>query len=311
MVTRSLYTSVIALWFLAEHVWSQTTTARTPTPTSSALISTSTFVSPSLKHEGGGLSDKAKAGISVGVTLGAIIIGGSLAILCVIRKRNRTLMRPETRVPPSRDVDDEDISGGDAGKGKQVHYMNAPSTGQHGVFQQAPHGVAYHGGEYPAIPDQAYILPQQTQAMLPAVGQYGGTYAYSGTTYLGPTPIGANPQHGYAGPSNTQYQPEAHIHSQQQQQQQGGDLTWIYPVSTLSPVDGAPLQDIQYNYLQDYQPQVQASTSGHNQNGSPISPQEYQNDKYHVPLPRPDVSELPEQRRPVELMGEGHYKEVP
>ncbi|KAK5635741.1 hypothetical protein RRF57_011453 [Xylaria bambusicola] len=310
MVTRSLYTSVIALWFLADHASSQTTTIPTPTLTSSALIPTSTFVSPSLRYDGGGLSNGAKVGISVGVTLAAIIIGGSLAILCVIRKRNRTLMRPETRVLPSRDVDDEDVAEGDAGKGKQVHSMNAPPNRQYSGFQQASDGVAYQGGGYPTIPDQAYILPQQTQAIPHPTVQYGGTYVYSGTTYPGPTLVGTHQQYGYAGPSNTQYQSAAHIHSQQQQQQ-GGDLTWIYPVSTLSPVEGTPLQDIQYNYLQDYQPQVQASTSGHNQNGNAISPQEYHNDKYHVPPPRPDVSELPEQRRPIELMGEGHYKEAP
>ncbi|KAJ3580318.1 hypothetical protein NPX13_g237 [Xylaria arbuscula] len=319
MVTRTLYAGVVALWFLANHVVSQEThtTVRTSTPTSSALISTSTFVSPALRSNGGGLSDKTKVGISVGVTLGAIIIGGSLAILCVKRRRNKALSRPETRVPPSRDVDDENmVAGSDPGKGKQAHYMSAPSTAQHGVFQQPPYGAVYQGEGYPTMPNQAYIPPQQSQAIPYPTGQYAETYVYSGTAYPGSTAVGTNQQHGYPGPINAQYQPNAAIPVQPQyQQQQGEDLTWIYPASALSPVEGAPLQDLQCNYLQDYQPpQGQASNPPQNeyqseyQNGKTVSPHDGQ---YHVPPPHPDASELPEQRRPIELMGEGHYKEAP
>ncbi|KAI3330641.1 hypothetical protein F4824DRAFT_477940 [Ustulina deusta] len=317
MVTRALYGSVLALWFLADYGLGETTTAASSTPTNSALVSTSTFVSPSSNRGSGrGLSDRQKVGLSIGVTLAAIIIAGSIAIFCVIRRRNRTLMKPETRAPGSRDIDDQNMAvGGESGTGKEVYYMNATSTGHNDALQQAPYGFAYQGGGYPTIPDQMYAH-QQMQGMLYPTAQYGGTCVHPGTAYPGIMAVDASQQHGYSGPSITQYQPEAYLQPQQHhhhQQQQGGDISWIYPVSAMSPVEQAPAQDFQYKYLQDYQHQVQSSSSGHyqSQDGNPTSIQGYQEDTYHVPPPHPHASELPDQREPAELMGEGHYKEVP
>ncbi|KAI0427766.1 hypothetical protein F5Y09DRAFT_22199 [Xylaria sp. FL1042] len=316
MVTRALYASVLALWLLADHVLSETTTVVSSTSPNSALLPTSTFVSPSLKRsDGGGLSDSMKVGVSIGVTFAAIILVGSIAVLCVIRRRNRTLMKPQTRAIASRDTQDENmVVGGAAGKDKEIHYMNGSLTGQSGPLQQAPDGFVYHGGGYPTIPGQTYAPHQQLQPISYPIAPYGETYVYPGTTYPGTTTPDASQQHGYAGPSNTQYQPETHLQQQQQHQQQyGGDIGWIYPVSTLSPVEATPAQDLQYKYLQNYQPHMQGPSSDHSQsqNGNTNSTQGYQGDTYYVPPPRPNASELPDQRKPAELMGEGHYKEVP
>ncbi|TGJ81435.1 hypothetical protein E0Z10_g7343 [Xylaria hypoxylon] len=302
MVTGALHGSVLALWLLADHVLSETTTATSSTPTNSALVPTSTFVSPSLKRDDAGLSDSAKVGISVGVTLAAILLIGSIAILCVIRRRNRALTKPQTRAVGSRDnFDDENVVvGEDPAKGKEIYYMSPTPNGHHGMLSQAPDGsiYQYQGGGYPTVPGQTYAPQGQPQAMSYPTGQYGETHAYPGTVYPGTTVIGASQQNGYAGPSNAQYQPEVHL--QYQQQQQGGEISWIYPISATSPVEAA---HIQHKYLQDYQQQEQSSILGHNQ---------YQNeDIYHVPPPHPHASELPDQRRPAELMGEGHYREAP
>ncbi|KAI1351112.1 hypothetical protein F5Y01DRAFT_133954 [Xylaria sp. FL0043] len=321
MVTRALYAGVLALWFLADHVLSDTITAVSSTPPNSALLPTSTFVSPSLNlKDGGGLSESMKVGVSIGVTLAAIIIVGATAILCVIRRRNRTLMKPQTRALPSRDFQEENMFVGDAsGKDKGAHYMNGSLNAQAGQFQQAQDGFVYHGGEggYPTIPGQTYAPNQQIQPMSYPIAPYGETYVYPSATYPGTTVADASQHNGYAGPSNTQYQPEAHLqqaqqHQHHQQQQYGGDISWIYPASTLSPVEAAPAQDSHYKYLQNCQHQMQNSNAGHdqsqNENTNPT--QKYQNDTYYVP-PRPNASELPDERKPVELMGEGHYKEVP
>ncbi|KAI0803794.1 hypothetical protein GGR55DRAFT_374641 [Xylaria sp. FL0064] len=318
MVTRASYAGVLALWFLADHVLSETTTAVSSTPPNSALLPTSTFVSPSLnRKDGGGLSESMKVGVSIGVTLAAIIIVGATAILCVIRRRNRTLMKPQTRAIASRDYQDENMVAGDAsGKDKGAHYMNGSLNAQAGHFQQAQNGFVYHGGErgYPTIPGQTYAPNQQIQPMSYPIAPYGETYVYPGATYPGTTVPDASQHNGYAGPSNTNYQPEAHLQqAQHHQQQYGGDISWIYPVSTLSPVEATPAQDSQYKYLQNCQHQMQNSTSDHNQsqNDNTNPAQGYQGDTYYVPPPRPNASELPAERKPVELMGEGHYKEVP
>ncbi|GAW16348.1 hypothetical protein ANO14919_057730 [Xylariales sp. No.14919] len=310
MVTGALHTSVLALWLLADQVLSQTTTAA-PSTTNSASASTSTFVSPSLNRNDGPLSEDGKIGVSIGVTFAVIILVGSIAIFCVIRRRERTLTKPQ-RATGSRDnLDDENVVvGGDLGKGKDVYYMNATPNGHHGVLSPAADGSAYQGG-YPMAPDQAYAPQGQSQVMSYPTAQYGETYAYPGTSYPSTAALDASQQnaYAYAGPSNTQYQPEAHLHPQQQQQhqqQQGGHISWIYPASTTSPVEIGPVQDFQYRYLQDYQQQGQSPSPGH----SP-DPASTRGDGYHVPPPHPHASELPDQRKPVELMGEGHYKEAP
>ncbi|KAJ2975930.1 hypothetical protein NUW58_g8219 [Xylaria curta] len=308
------HASVLALWLLANHVLSQTTTAISPTSTNSALISASTFVSPSLRQEdAGGLSGDRKIGISIGVTLGAIILVGSIAIFCVIRRRHSALSKPETRAPGPGDIDDENRVGeDDPGKDKGVYYMSSAATMHNGALVQAPDGTIYQSGGYPMIPEQSYSPQQQNYAMVYPPAQPGGTYGYSGTAYPAIMTIDSGHQNGYAGPSNTQYRPEAHLQFQQQQQQ-GSHISWIYPVSSTSPVEPIAAQDFQYKYLQDYQqpPQSPPLIRNQQQNRDPASDQGAAVDAYYVPPPHPHISELPDQRRPVELMGEGHYKEAP
>ncbi|KAI0402443.1 hypothetical protein F4802DRAFT_575763 [Xylaria palmicola] len=328
MVRGTTNAGVLALWLLAGHALSQTTTATSPAPTGSALgPSSSTFVSPSLHRgsNGGGLSENAKVGVSIGVTFAAIILVGATAIFCVIRRRNRALTNPQRRAADQGDVDEENAVVADgAGKGKEVYYMSPTTAAHHGAAASphAPNGVIYQGGGYP-IPGQPYGSPQQTYAAAyPTAQQSGETYTYSGMAYPATTSVvDPSQQHGYAGPSNTQYQSEAHLHSRQAQQAQqpGGEAGWTYPVSAQSPADALPAQDMQYQYLQDYQQQQQQqqqhpanphSDQSPNQSGSSASTQGHQEDTYYVP-PHPHASELPEQRNPVELMGEGHYKEAP
>ncbi|KAI8948088.1 hypothetical protein F4801DRAFT_472435 [Xylaria longipes] len=323
MATNTLHASVLALWLLIDHVLSQPTTATSSTPAISALISTSTFVSPSLSQKKErDLSDDDKIGISIGVTFAAILLVGSTAILCVIRSRRKALSKPQTRVLGPGETGDESMGVGDEpGKGKQVYYMSPSQAGNQVLLHHASDGTIYQAGGYPTIPEQTYAPQQQAHAAPYQTTQHGGTYAYSGATYPGAAFIDPSQQYGYAGPSNAQYYPEAHIQPQQyqqqqhqqQQQQQGGDISWMYPVSTTSPVEAIPAIDFQYKYLQDYQRQQQdpCANPSQYQNGDATSGQGYQENTYYVPPPHPHASELPEQRKVVELMGEGHYKEAP
>ncbi|RWA07955.1 hypothetical protein EKO27_g7151 [Xylaria grammica] len=280
MVTgASLHTSVLALWLLVDRVLCQTTTA-TPSTTNSALASTSTFVSPSLNRNDGPLSEDGKIGVSIGVTFAVIILVGSVAIFCVIRRRERTLTKPQ-RATGSRDnLDDENaVVGGNLGKGKDVYYMNATPNGHHGVLSPAADGAAYQGG-YPTAPDQVYAPQGQPQVMSYPTAQYGETYAYPGTSYPSTAALDASQQntYAYAGPSNTQYRPEKQGPSKISN-------TNIFKIISSRDKAGA-------------------------QATSP-DPASTQGDGYHVPPPHPHASELPDQRKPVELMGEGHYKEAP
>ncbi|KAI0101385.1 hypothetical protein GGR51DRAFT_530556 [Nemania sp. FL0031] len=321
MVTRILYSGVLALWLLISHALSQTTTTLAPASTTSTPASTSTFVSPSLhRGNGGGLSDDAKIGVSVGVTLAAIILVGSIAILCFKRGRHKALARPQTRTEVYGNMDEENTPvGGDSGKAQEGYYMSGTSTAHNGAPPQAQshNGFVYQGGGggYPTVPDQVYAPQQQQQQTYPIAyptAYSGESYIYPGTAYSGTAVIDPNQQNGYTGPSHTQYQSEAH--AQPQLHQPGGDVGWVYPVSATSPVDTTPVQDIQYNYLQDYQQHTQSpspdQTRYQNRDAS-SSRQGYTDDAYYVPLPHPHASELPEQRKPVELMGEGHYREAP
>ncbi|KAI0447304.1 hypothetical protein F4803DRAFT_500544 [Xylaria telfairii] len=314
MITRTLRASALALWLLINHVLSQTTTETSPIPTISALISTSTLVSPlSNRKIKRGLTEDDKIGISVAVTFIVIILVGSIAILCVIRRRRKALAKPQTRALGPDEIDDETVVvGDDSGKGEQAYYMSPPQGAHQVLLQQAPDGTIYQGGGYPTIPAQTYAPQQQAHVMQYPTTHPGNTYPYSGTAYPGAMVVNPSHQSGYAGPSNLQYQPEAHL-QQQQPQQQGGHISWIYPVSTTSPVEAIPVLDFQYKYLQDYQQQSQDPQANQDQyhNGDATSGQGYQANPYYVPPPHPHASELPDQRKPVELMGEGHYREVP
>ncbi|KAI1747450.1 hypothetical protein F4782DRAFT_422308 [Xylaria castorea] len=282
MITRTLYTSVLALWLLIDHVSSQPTTATSSALTNSALPSTSIFVSPSSSRRiARGLSEDDKIGVSIGVTFAAIILVGSTAILCIIRRRRTALSKPQTRALGPGDIDDESaVVGDDLGKGKDVYHMSPPQASRQVWIQQAPNGTVYQAGGYPTIPEQTYAMHH------PATHP-GDTSPYSGTAYPGLEALNPGQQNGFAGPSNAQYLSDARI---QARQQQGDQISWRHPSSATSPVDGFPAPDLEDKYLQDYQQQEAV---------------------YYVPPPRPDTIELPEQRRPVELMGEGHVREAP
>ncbi|KAI0468815.1 hypothetical protein F4859DRAFT_488907 [Xylaria cf. heliscus] len=313
MVTRTSHASALALWLLINSFMSQTTTAAPST----SLISTSTFSSSSLsRNNKRGLSEDDKIGVSVAVTFAAIILVGSIAIFCIIRRRHEALAKPQTRALDSDEIDDESTAvGGDTGKGKQVYYMTPSQASNPVLLQQAPDGTIYQAGEYPTVPEQTYAPQQQAHAVHYPATHSGETYAYSGTAYPAAAVIDPTQQNGYAGPSNAQYQSTAYLQQSQQQQQhqQEGHMSWNYSVSTTSPEEAIPAQDFQYKYLQDYQeqPQNPHTDQSQYQNGDPASGQGYQENTYYVPPPRPHASELPDQRKPVELVGEGHYKEAP
>ncbi|KAI1159325.1 hypothetical protein F5B18DRAFT_637351 [Nemania serpens] len=351
MVPRTLHASVVlAPWLLlAGKVLSQPTTAisRTPTLANSTPASTLTFASRSLSRRNGEvLSDSAKVGISIGVTFAAILIIGTIAILCVKGRRSRALARPETRTDGPDDLDDENVVRGESpGKGKDIYYMSttSPTHEGAGVLPQAPapDGFVFHNAGYPTMPEQIYS-PQQQQQSHPAAyhAPYSAdSYAYPGTGYQGyqgTTIVDPSQQSGHAGPSSTHYAPEAHLQPQQQQQQQqyqqGGHSSWTYSLSATSPSseEPGPAQDLQYQYLQDHHQyqhpqspspdpnhhhQDQYQYQHHHQSTELNSGHEhgyYREDAYSpVPHQHPHISELPDQRPPVELMGEGHYSEVP
>ncbi|KAI8627896.1 hypothetical protein F5Y19DRAFT_158025 [Xylariaceae sp. FL1651] len=336
MLTRVRHLGLLTLWLLAGHASSETTPVPSPTPTTPMLVTTSQFVSPSLNQKSGGLSEGAKTGISVGVTLASILLFGSLTICCVIRRRNKALTRPQRRVPDATGDSGETVVDDGLGKGKEEgYYMSSTSPhahgavdAQHGVFQQAPNGVAYHGdGGYSTIarPDPTYAQQQQVHAISYPTTQPGEAYGYPGTGYHG---VNLSQQAGYAGPSYSQYQPEAQSHPQQQQllqqQQQRGDISWVYPISATSVASPAHGQEYQHQYhtpdVIPHQDQPQSLDQSQDQDEDmTLYQHEYygpehtpaQQDTYHIPPPRPDVSELPDQRKPIEMMGEGHYKEAP
>ncbi|KAI1116634.1 hypothetical protein F5Y14DRAFT_51010 [Nemania sp. NC0429] len=342
MVPRTLHASVVlAPWLLlASNVLSQTTP--TLTPANPAPASKSTFALRSLNRRDGGLSDGAKVGISIGVTFAAILIVGTIAIFCVKRGRSRALDRPETRTEGPDHLDDENrVGGDDRAKGKETYYMNATPPAQHdgsAISPPAPipDGFMFHNnGGYPTMPEQIYSPQQQQQQDHHAVVAYhtpysADSYAHPGTGYPGHQQtaiVDPGLQNGHAGPSSTHYLSEAHLqpHQQQQQQQQqyqqGAHSSWTYSLSATSPSseEPGPTQDLQYQYLQDHQQyqQTQSPSPDPNhqyqqQHQEPHEHGYYREDAYSpVPPPHPHASELPDQRPPVELMGEGHISEVP
>ncbi|KAI0183662.1 hypothetical protein EV127DRAFT_446428 [Xylaria flabelliformis] len=280
MITRNLYTSALALWLLIDHGLSHPTTATSFALTNSALPSTSTLVaSSSSRIFTRALTENGKIGISIGVTFAAIILVGSTAIFCIIRRRRTVLSKPQTRGLGPGD-DDSVVVGDDLGKGKQSYHMSPPQASHQVFIQQAPNGNVYQAGGYPTIPEQTYA----PQHLSPNPGDIS---PYSGTAYSGLEPLDPSQQVGYAGPSNAQYLSEARLQSRQQA---GDNISWRHPSAATSPVDGFPAPDMDERYLQDYA---------------------QQEDVYYIPPPRPDTVELPEQRKPLELMGEGHLREIP
>ncbi|KAI1203688.1 hypothetical protein F5X97DRAFT_97650 [Nemania serpens] len=321
-------------------------TPPTPAPANSAPAPVSTLELRSADHgNGAGLSDSVKVGVSVGVTFAAILIVGTVAIFCVKRGRSRALARPQTVTDGPDDMDDENGMGRavdeNPGKGKETYYMNATSPTHEGavVSPQAanPDGFMFHSAGYPTMPEQIYSPQQQDHAITYHAPYSADSYAYTGTGYpgyQGTTVVDPSQQSGHAGPSNTHYPLDAHLQPQQQQQQQqqqqyqqGGHTSWTYSLSATSPSseEPGPPQDVQYQYLQDHHQYQQTHSPSpdanhhHHQDqhqGAELSSRHehgyYREDAYSpVPPPHPHASELPDQRPPVELMGEGHYSEVP
>ncbi|KAI1738137.1 hypothetical protein F4680DRAFT_426219 [Xylaria scruposa] len=283
MITRNLCTGILTLGLLIDHVLSHPTTATSSALANSASIST--LVSPlSSRIFARTLTEDDKIGVSIGVTFAAIILVGSTAIFCIIRRRRTALSKPQTRgLGPGEIDDDSVVVGDDLGKGKQVYHMSPPQAPHQVLIQQAPNGTVYQAGGYPTIPEQTYVPQQQAHlAMNP-----GDISPYSGTAYSGLEPLDPSQQVGFAGPSNAQYLSEARL---QARQQQGDNISWRHPSTATSPIDGFAAPDMEERYLQDYAQQEAA---------------------YYIPPPRPDTVELPEQRKPLELMGEGHLREVP
>ncbi|KAI0204154.1 hypothetical protein F4808DRAFT_370357 [Astrocystis sublimbata] len=324
MITRILNPSAVAL-LLIDHVSSQRTIDTSTTSTESTIISTAAFIPPGFSRIGKrDLTEDDKIGISIGVTFALIILVGTTAIYCVIRRRRKALENPQTRSLGPGDNGEEgmDIQN-DAGKGKEVYNVNPQRASHQFVLHQAPNGRIYQTGPYPIIPAQTYT-PQPPAQISPSpypTYQPGQMYSYPGSAYPGTPIMSPSQQSSYAGPSNMQYPPEAHVQAQQYQQyqqyqqpqqQQGGDhMGWTYPASAIStaPVEIIPATDLQYRYLQDYLQQPQDTKAG--PDGHPALNEEYGENKYNVPPPHPHVSELADERKPVELMGEGHYTEVP
>ncbi|TRX90015.1 hypothetical protein FHL15_009116 [Xylaria flabelliformis] len=280
MITRNLCTSVLALWLFIDHALSHPTTATSSTLTNSASIST--LVSPpSSRIFARTLTENGKIGVSIGVTFAAIILVGSTAIFCIIRRRRTALSKPQTRGFGPGEIDDDSVVvGDDLGKGKQAYHMSPPQASHQVLIQQSPNGTVYQAGGYPTIPEQTYA-PQHLTT------NPGDISPYSGTAYSGLEPLDPSQQVGYAGPSNAQYLSEARLQSRQQA---GDNISWRHPSTATSPIDGFPAPDMEERYLQDYAQQEAA---------------------YYIPPPRPDTVELPEQRKPLELMGEGHLREIP
>ncbi|XXH03119.1 hypothetical protein Hte_009512 [Hypoxylon texense] len=203
-----------------------------------AANSTGDAAPPAGGGQGGGLlSDGAKAGISVGVTLGVLAVGGMLFAFWFLRRRQRKL----------------DAAAAAASGGSDQQYMS-PSSGY-----TVPTGQTVgsrDGGYPPPMQQTAGYTPLQQQV---GYGQQQPAMAY-----------------GHAVSADGAYPQQAGF------VQQDGSGGWTYTTTTPSVGDGQHQQQPHYFYGQQQQPQQQ----------------QYPH-------------ELADQTRPVEMMGEGHYKEVP
>lgn len=217
-------------WQTATVLASVNQTQVTDTPSS-----TPTGNSPSAQGNGG-LSDGAKAGISVGVTLGVIAVGGMLFAFLFLRRRQKKL-------------DDADAAAAAAAAGSDQQHMspNSGYTAPTTAFSQAGPQGGNHDG-YP--PQQTGYTPLQTE--------YAQQAGY-------PQPMAYN-----AVSADGQYAQPAPVHPYPQQQVFSQDGGWTYATPTTAQNPQQPY------YYQNQYPQ-----------------------------------EMADQRRPVEMMGEGHYKEAP
>ncbi|KAI1825016.1 hypothetical protein F4861DRAFT_219423 [Xylaria intraflava] len=305
MASRTLTAGLLALCLLAGQAISETAAANPampPAATSPAAAPTSTFISPSRNQPKGGLSESAKIAISISVTLGTIILVGAISILCVVRRRNRERLRTQQRLPDRNDAEAV-VFNEEASKSRSdLHAMSASAAALRDAHAHAPDGFAY-----PAMPDPTYA-PGTQQGGYPGVSymeyqggshpqlqqqQYSQQYPqqYPQQHDSIPPPPPPKPE-----PRTTNLPPPKNLTQRQDH------ARWLYPVPEQEPPerespnqeqdrdqDHPPLQDLQFTYLADYQPPAQSNP-------------------FYVP---PHISELPEQRRVLELSGEGHHYEVP
>ncbi|KAI1642818.1 uncharacterized protein F4817DRAFT_277115 [Daldinia loculata] len=211
---------------------SQTTTAQAPAATTT---------SPS-DEDNKGLSDGAKAGISVGVTLGIIAIAGTPFVLWLLRRRQRRIDEAAAAAMAAVRRDQYKPENGYAGPG--------PAYGPDGTQAGAQTVVGADGYVYGAL--QTYAGYPQAQPLQPGYGQQQQQQPQQGVAYP--------QQMGYAIPQQAGFT------------QDGG---WMYTPPTGD--NGAHYQ------------------------------QQQQQQHYYQQHPQ----EMPGDTKPVELMGEGHYKEVP
>ncbi|CAJ2504480.1 Uu.00g118740.m01.CDS01 [Anthostomella pinea] len=228
---------------------SNTTQAQTTSSTGTSASATPS--SPSADDDEGGLSGAAKAGLSAGVTLGVIALGGMLAAFCFLRRRQRKLDEAAKQGEGMQYMSPASAHTYPATYSQSGTYVNT----ENGAFPPGHPGspqdtyTGQNGYPMPTVPSyaQAQGYPQQT-------GPYGGDHsAVPQTAYTQPQP-GLVPQDG-----------------------------WTYPNTSPTEATQQPGQQQFQQQFQYFQPQPQHT-----------NPQE-----------------MPEQRRPVEMMGEGHYKEAP
>ncbi|KAI5867454.1 hypothetical protein GGS23DRAFT_178682 [Durotheca rogersii] len=209
---------------------------------------------------GGGLSEGAKAGISVGVTLGVIALGGMIAVLWFLRRRQRK--RDAEAAAAAAAAATKGGAGGEAGGAEyqQPQPYMSPMSGY--VVPTPGSGNNSMRGGYAPIPSPA-------QAVFAAA--VGGARPGSEKGHQ------SQPSPGSVSAGGMTFS-----------QQDGG---WVYnspaPAPTQFPNHGQPYAGSpQYEYHQ---------------------PQEY----YQPTQQHPQPQEMPMPQRPAEMMGEGHYKEVP
>ncbi|KAI1635981.1 hypothetical protein F4809DRAFT_641965 [Biscogniauxia mediterranea] len=166
-----------------------------------------------------------------------------------------------------------------------------------GVSAGVTIGVIAIGGMIAAVfllrRRQHRIDASSAAASNPGQDQYSTTttqqHAYPATAYSSsqqqqPMAYAVDPNSGYP-----------HPHPHQHQHQDGG---WVYDANAAAAAGGAG-----GGGDQGYQMQQQYGHPPY-QNPNPNQPPAY----YH---PNPNPQEMPVQTRPVEMMGEGHYKEAP
>ncbi|KAI0119697.1 hypothetical protein F4814DRAFT_251327 [Daldinia grandis] len=205
-----------------------------------------------------GLSDGAKAGISVGVTLGIIALAGTPFVLWLLRRRQRRIDEAAAAAMAAVRRDQYKPENGYPGPG--------PAYGPDGTQVGAQTAVGADGYVYGA--PQTYGGYPQAQPLQPGYGQQQQQQPQPGVIYP--------QQMGYAMTSDGYAQPTATTTAGYPQQagftQDGG---WMYT---------PPTGDNGAHYQQQHQQQY-----------------------YYQQHPQ----EMPGDTKPIELMGEGHYKEVP